>query len=676
MATSRTRNLRLFLSSGLSTEAKANLEILDRLGGVYQVDNSEAVNIRSKTDIRLLPGDPSAGGNGTSSLYVGSEATPVAEFKVYASVFELNGSLRLPDYLVPLATRKYLTIRYDSTKQGAADTAANRELILDIQNGNRALVLAQDLELAGGFSTKLNTTAATDITLPESGTVATLAGEETLTNKTIDATPGVNEITGIVNASIASTAAIAYSKLNLAGQVNNADVSSSAAIAATKIAVAAIANISATDLQSALSELQQDIDTRAKTTDFDAHTGATAAHGTASAIVGVSDAQVLTNKTLQSPHITTPTGMTKADVGLGNVDNRSDEERRTLSQTLQNKSMSGQENTFSAIPYSALSMSNSIVNADIAANADINYTKLNLVNSLKNADWSSLFGDRLSGQKVDAKFGTQFAESESGFKIGQTFKTTLGIQSQTQDLNFKFPSNAGGQNYVLVTDGLGNTSWSASQAGGSVSKVGLTAPNIFSVTTRDGSITATGQFDIVLANQSADRVFASPIGSAGTPSFRLLQETDLPAPLNSSANRNQMISNQVNATIQAATGLTWSYNSGARTLTPTLNIGAFSTTDLPEGARLYYTDARVNTKVKGMIAVNDGVTSGVTIAHGSGPDSITFSLRQATINTDNVTEGSTNKFFSDELAQDAINALLIDSTEIAKTYDDTGNQLS
>lgn len=690
MATSRTRNLRLFLSSGLSTEAKANLEILDRLGGVYQVDNSEAVNIRSKTDIRLLPGDPSAGGNGTSSLYVGSEATPVAEFKVYASVFELNGSLRLPDYLVPLATRKYLTIRYDSTKQGAADTAANRELLLDIQNGNRALVLAQDLELAGGFSTKFNTTAATEITLPVTGTVATLAGEETLTNKTIDATPGVNEITGIVNASIASTAAIAYSKLNLAGQVNNADISSSAAIAATKIAVAAIANISATDLQSALSELQQDIDTRAKTADFDAHTGATAAHGTASAIVGVSDAQVLTNKTLQSPHITTPTGITKADVGLGNVDNRSDEERRTLSQTLQNKSMSGQENTFSAIPYSALSMSNSIVNADIASNADIVYGKLQLTGSLKNTDWSSQSGDRLSGEKVDAKFGIQFAESESGFKIGQTFKTTLGIQSQTQDLNFKFPSNAGGQNYVLVTDGLGNTSWSVSQAGGSVSKVGLTAPNIFSVTTRDGSgavipvepgdsipfITATGQFDIVLANQTANKVFASPIGSTGTPDFRQLQETDLPSPLNSSANRNQMISDQVNATIQAATGLTWSYNSVNRTLTPTLNIGAFSTTDLPEGARLYYTDARVNTKVKGMIAVNDGVTSGVTIAHGSGPDSITFSLRQATINTDNITEGSTNKFFSDELAQDAINALLIDSTEIAKTYDDTGNQLS
>ena len=688
MATSRTRNLRLFLSSGLSTEAKANLEILDRLGGVYQVDNSEAVNIRSKTDIRLLPGDPSAGGAGNSNVEVGSESTPVKEFKVYANTFELNGSLRLPDYLTPLQTRKYLTIRYDSSAQGTADTQANRELLLDVQNGDRKLILAQDLELAGAFRTKLNTTAVTDITLPVTGTLATLDGTETLTNKTISANN--NTIEAIKNASIASDAAIAYSKLNLSGQINNTDVSTTAAIDATKIAVAAIANISATNLQSALLEIQQDIDTRATKANFDSHTSSNVAHGVASALVGVFDAQTLTNKTLLSPHITAPTGIVKADVGLGNVDNLSAAQLAVEPRTLQNKSMSGQENTFSAIPYSALSITNEIRNSDIDDAAAIAYTKLNLTDSLRNTDWSSNPSHKLAGTKVDAIFGTQFVESESGVKIGQTFKTTLGVQSQTQDLNFRFPPNIGGQNYVLITDGAGNTSWSASQAGGSVSKVGLTAPNIFSVTTRDGSgavivpeagetipfITATGQFDLAFANQTANKVLASPLGSTGTPEFRQLQEADLPAPLNSSANRNQMISDQVNNTIQGATGISWSYNSGTRQLTPTLNIGAFSTTDLPEGARLYYTDARVNTKVKSMIATNDGTSSGIVITHGSGPDSVNFSLRQLSINTDNITEGATNKFFSDELAQDAINALLIESTEIAKTYDDSGNSLS
>ena len=42
------------------------------------------------------------------------------------------------------------------------------------------------------------------------------------------------------------------------------------------------------------------------------------------ALVGTSDTQTLTNKTLTNPAITTPTGIVKADVGLGNVDNTSD----------------------------------------------------------------------------------------------------------------------------------------------------------------------------------------------------------------------------------------------------------------------------------------------------------------------------------------------------------------
>jgi hypothetical protein len=41
-------------------------------------------------------------------------------------------------------------------------------------------------------------------------------------------------------------------------------------------------------------------------------------------IVGTSDSQTLTNKTLTSPVINTPTGITKSDVGLSNVDNTTD----------------------------------------------------------------------------------------------------------------------------------------------------------------------------------------------------------------------------------------------------------------------------------------------------------------------------------------------------------------
>lgn len=59
------------------------------------------------------------------------------------------------------------------------------------------------------------------------------AASATLTNKTIDAAS--NTISNIANANISSSAAIAYSKLNLSGSIVNADINASAAIAGTKI---------------------------------------------------------------------------------------------------------------------------------------------------------------------------------------------------------------------------------------------------------------------------------------------------------------------------------------------------------------------------------------------------------------------------------------------------------
>jgi hypothetical protein len=58
--------------------------------------------------------------------------------------------------------------------------------------------------------------------------------------------------------------------------------------------------------------------------DLTDHENATEAHGATGAVVGTTNTQTLTNKTLTSPVINTPTGITKSDVGLENVDNTSD----------------------------------------------------------------------------------------------------------------------------------------------------------------------------------------------------------------------------------------------------------------------------------------------------------------------------------------------------------------
>ena len=53
-----------------------------------------------------------------------------------------------------------------------------------VNNGNKTITLGGDLVTSGNFSTTIITTGTTSISLPTSGTLATLAGTETLTNKT------------------------------------------------------------------------------------------------------------------------------------------------------------------------------------------------------------------------------------------------------------------------------------------------------------------------------------------------------------------------------------------------------------------------------------------------------------------------------------------------------------
>jgi hypothetical protein len=68
-------------------------------------------------------------------------------------------------------------------------------------------------------------------------------------------------------------------------------------------------------------------------------------------VVNTDEAQTLTNKTLTSPSITTPTGIVKADVGLGNVDNTADSEKNvataatlTTARTINGTSFNGSAN--------------------------------------------------------------------------------------------------------------------------------------------------------------------------------------------------------------------------------------------------------------------------------------------------------------------------------------------
>jgi len=79
-------------------------------------------------------------------------------------------------------------------------TTADKTLTLDVNDANRTIGLGGNITTAGDFTTSgafaltLTQTGATNVTLPTTGTLATLAGTETFTNKTITS-PIINQIT-------------------------------------------------------------------------------------------------------------------------------------------------------------------------------------------------------------------------------------------------------------------------------------------------------------------------------------------------------------------------------------------------------------------------------------------------------------------------------------------------
>jgi hypothetical protein len=151
---------------------------------------------------------------------------------------------------------------------------------------------------------------------------------------------------------------------------------------------------------------------------------------------------------------------------------------------------------------------------------------------------------------------------------------------------------------------------------GTVTSVGLTLPNIFTVT--NSPVTTTGSLTATLASQSANRIFASPNGAAGQPTFRGLLAEDLPTvPINKGglnlttvATINQVISSNGSVyegrTITPSGGLTVAFATNSITLG--LNPALINITDFAG----VLTTAKGGTGLSGPFAINQ-----ILIGNGS-----------------------------------------------------------
>jgi len=106
-----------------------------------------------------------------------------------------------------------------------------------------------------------------------------------------------------------------------------------------------------------------------------------------------------------------------------------------------------------------------------------------------------------------------------------TFTKYPTVDAIKNYVDAKFPAPGGNGQVLTVVSGA--PSWQTPGTGsGTVTSVGLSLPNIFTVS--NSPVTGSGTLTGVMNNQGAKTVLAGPTGSSGVPAFRLLAASDIP----------------------------------------------------------------------------------------------------------------------------------------------------
>jgi hypothetical protein len=217
---------------------------------------------------------------------------------------------------------------------------------------------------------------------------------------------------------------------------------------------------------------------------------------------------------------------------------------------------------------------------------------------------------------------------------------------------YSLPTADGAANQILVTDGSGNVSFQDASA------VALTPPSI---------IDGTGiNWTTIAPNTIQGNVTLAPFTTTNLAEGVNLYYTD------------ERVDDRVNALLINGTGITKAYDDSLNTLTLGVTLAPFTTTNLAEGVNLYYTDERVEDRMAAVLYKGGRGTGpdAITWTHVDGLDRIFPTVSLTPFSTDDLAEGTTNLYLTENSLYDLMDQIIQDSASVTWTRNTVTNELT
>jgi hypothetical protein len=212
---------------------------------------------------------------------------------------------------------------------------------------------------------------------------------------------------------------------------------------------------------------------------------------------------------------------------------------------------------------------------------------------------------------------------------------------------YSLPISDGTSGQVLVTDGAGNVTFQSVTSTGA-----LVASTIINGTGLNWTY-------LPIPDSLQGNVTLAPFSTTNLAEGSNLYFT------------NERVDDRINTMLIDGTGILKSYNDPANTLTLSVTLSPFSTTNLAEGTSLYFTNERVDDRVALLLQpglAGSGANS-ITWNYSDGLNTLTPTVSLAPFTTSNLAEG-TNLYFTNERVDDRVSLLIQDSATVTWTYND------